>query len=144
MAQVKQAVDGAIAAGMYVVINDHWDDGWLENNIGTNVNPTINAKMNSYWTQIATTFSGYDNHLLFAAANKPNVTSPAEMDTLMVYYQTFVNAVRAVGGNNTNRWLVLQSGGDPSWMNSLPTDPTPNRLMVEYHNYTPSLFTQIA
>ena len=33
MAQVKQAVDGAIAAGMYVMINDHWDDGWLENNI---------------------------------------------------------------------------------------------------------------
>ena len=142
MAQVKQAVDGAIAAGMYVMINDHWDDGWLEDNITTNVNPTINAKMNSYWTQIATTFAGYDNHLLFAAANEPNVTSPAEMDTLMVYYQTFVNAVRGVGGNNTNRWLVLQGGGDTSWLNSLPTDSTPNRLMVEYHCYTPFLFTQ--
>ena len=61
MAQVKQTVDWAIAAGMYVMINDHWDDGWLENNIGTTVDPTINAKMNSYWTQIATTFAGYDN-----------------------------------------------------------------------------------
>ena len=70
MAKVKQAVDWAIAAGMYVVINDHWDDGWLENNIGTNVDPTINAKMNSYWTQIATTFAGYDNHLLFAARER--------------------------------------------------------------------------
>ena len=143
MAQVKQAVDGAIAAGMYVVINDHWDDGWLEDNITTNVNPTINAKMNSYWTQIATTFSGYGNYLLFAAANEPNVGGPAEMDTLMVYYQTFVNAVRGVGGNNTNRWLVLQNVADPSWLNSLPTDPTPNRLMVEYHNYTPWQFTQM-
>ena len=75
MAQVKQTVDYAIAAGMYVVINDHWDDGWLENNIGTNVDPTINAKMNAYWTQIATTFAGYDNHLLFAAANEPNVNN---------------------------------------------------------------------
>src|SRR5690242_9671231 len=37
MAQVKQAVDDAIAAGLYVVINDHWDDGWLETHIGTNV-----------------------------------------------------------------------------------------------------------
>ena len=26
--------------------------------------------MNSYWTQIATTFAGYDNHLLFAAAER--------------------------------------------------------------------------
>jgi fibronectin type 3 domain-containing protein len=140
MAHVKQAVDYAIATGMYVVINDHWDGGWLV--IGTNVDSTINAKMNSYWTQIATTFAGYDNHLLFAAANEPTVGNPTEMATLIAYYQTFVNAVRGVGGNNTNRWLVLQGGGDVSWLNSLPTDSTPNRLMVEYHCYTPFLFTQ--
>jgi len=143
MAQVKQAVDWAIASGMYVVINDHWDDGWLENNIGASVDPTINAKMNSYWTQIATNFAGYDNHLLFAGANEPNVNSTTEMVTLMYYYQTFVNAVRRAGGNNTNRWLVMQSVSDPTWMNALPTDTVSNRLMVEYHNYTPSLFTII-
>ena len=143
MAQVKQAVGGAIAAGMYVMINDHWDDGWLESNIGTTVDPTINAKVNAYWTQIATTFAGYDNHLLFAAANEPNVNNPADMDTLMFYYQTFVNAVRSVGGNNTNRWLVLQGGGDTTWLNSLPTDTVSNRLMLEYHNYTPFQFTQL-
>ena len=141
MARVKQTVDFALAAGMYVVINDHWDGGWLV--IGTNVDSTVNAKMNAYWTQIATTFGGYDNHLLFAAANEPTVGSPTEMVTLMAYYQTFVNAVRGVGGNNTNRWLVLQGGGDTSWLNSLPTDSTPNRLMVEYHCYTPFQFTQL-
>lgn len=143
MAQVKQTVDAAIAAGMYVMINDHWDDGWLEQNIGTTVDPVINAKVKAYWTQIATTFAGYDNHLLFAAANEPNVGSPAAMNTLMFYYQTFVNAVRSVGGNNTNRWLVLQGGGDTTWLNSLPTDTVTNRLMVEYHNYTPFQFTQL-
>ena len=142
MAQVKQAVDGAIAAGMYVMINDHWDDGWLQGNVGTTVDPIINAKVKAYWTQIATTFAGYDNHLLYAASNEPNVNNPAEMVTLMFYYQTFVNAVRAVGGNNTNRWLVLQGGGDTTWLNSLPTDTVTNRLMVEYHNYTPFDFTQ--
>ena len=143
MAQVKQTVDAAIAAGMYVMINDHWDDGWLEQNIGTTVDPVINAKVKAYWTQIATTFAGYDNHLLFAAANEPNVGSPAAMNTLMFYYQTFVNAVRAVGGNNTNRWLVLQGGGDTTWLNSLPTDMVTNRLMMEYHCYSPFQFTQL-
>jgi hypothetical protein len=143
MAQVKQTVDAAIAAGMYVMINDHWDDGWLQSNIGTTVDPIINAKVKAYWTQIATTFAGYDNHLLFAACNEPNVNNPTEMVTLMFYYQTFVNAVRAVGGNNTNRWLVLQGGGDTTWLNSLPTDTVTNRLMVEYHNYTPFQFTQL-
>ncbi len=140
MAKVRQAVDWAVGAGMHVVINDHWDDGWLENHIGSTVDPTINAKMNSYWRQIATAFAGYDNHLLFAAANEPGLHNPDEMKTLMYYYQTFVTAVRGVGGNNTQRWLVLQSVSDPSWLNALPTDPTPNRLMVEYHCYSPAQF----
>ncbi len=141
MARVKEVVDWAIAANFYVVINDHWDGGWLENNLTTTVDPELNAKMNAYWTQIATAFAGYDNHLLFAAANEPSVASPEVMNTLMVYYQTFIDAVRGTGGNNANRWLVLQSVSEPSWMNNLPSDPTPNRMMVEYHQYTPSLFT---
>ena len=62
------------------MINDHWDGGWLENNLTGTVNPVFNAKMQAYWTQIATTFSGYDNHLLFAAANEPNVdNAPASL-----------------------------------------------------------------
>jgi hypothetical protein len=143
MAQVKQAVDYAIATGMYVVINVHWDGGWLDSNLTTNIDPVVKAKVNSYWTQIATTFAGYDNHLLFAAANEPSSASPDVVKTLMYYYQTFVNAVRAVGGNNTNRWLVLQGSGDTLWLNALPTDTVSNRLMVEYHNYTPFQFTQL-
>jgi hypothetical protein len=141
MAKVKQAVDYSIAAGMYVVINDHWDNGWFENNIGDTVDPALDAKMRNMWTQIATAFAGYDNHLLFAAANEPNISRPAQTTALMSYYQTFVNAVRAVGGNNTNRWLVLPIQGDASWVTTLPSDPTQGRLMMEFHNYTPTLFT---
>jgi hypothetical protein len=140
MAEVKQAVDWAIAAGLHVKLNIHWDGGWMENNIGETVDPVINAKLQSYWIQIATTFAGYDNRLLFAAANEPNVHSPAEFNTLMAYYQTFINTVRGVGGNNANRWLVLQGGGDTAWFTTLPPDPTPGRLMVEYHCYSPSQF----
>jgi len=43
MAQVKQVVDWCVARGLYVV-NDHWDDGWLENHLTGTINPTINAK----------------------------------------------------------------------------------------------------
>lgn len=143
MAKVRQAVDWSIAAGMHVVINIHWDGGWLDSHIGDSVDPAVDAKVRSYWTQIATEFAGYDNHLLFAAANEPDVKSPLQMKTLMAYYQTFVNTVRAAGANNTKRWLVLQGGGDTSWLTTLPSDPTPGRLMVEFHNYTPSLFTII-
>jgi len=158
MATVKQAVDRSLAAGMHVLINVHWDGGWLDSHIDNyddDSHPSqavrdaknaamrivVDAKVRSYWTQIATTFAGYDNRLLFAAANEPDVKSLAAMNTLMGYYQTFVNTVRAAGGKNTNRWLVLQGSGDTSWLNTLPTDSTPGRLMVEYHNYTPSNFT---
>jgi aryl-phospho-beta-D-glucosidase BglC (GH1 family) len=147
MNRVKQVVDWSLAANLTVVINTHWDGGWFENNIGNSVNPTINAKMNSYWTQIANTFSGpaYDDRLLFAAANEPNVDTASEMSTLKSYYQTFVNAVRGVGGSNTSRWLVLPgptTNIDLTYnlMNSLPNDTTPDRLAVEVHYYDPWQF----
>jgi len=147
MAQVKQAVDWALAAGMTVVINDHWDGGWLQLT-GTN-NPTINAKMNSYWSQIATTFAGYDSRLIFAAANEPTCSTAAQMAELTGYYQTFINAVRAAGGNNASRWVVIQGPGTDidatdSLMNTLPSDSTKGRLMVEIHYYSPYQFTLLS
>ncbi|MEO7719818.1 MAG: cellulase family glycosylhydrolase [Capsulimonas sp.] len=145
MAQVKQVVDWCYARGLTVIINDHWDGGWLENHLTGTVNSTLNAKMNSYWGQIATTFAGYDSHLLFAAANEPSVGNAAQMSELMTYYQTFVNVVRSKGGNNSSRWLVVQGPSTDidttdTLMNSLPSDPTPGRMIVEVHFYSPFQF----
>jgi aryl-phospho-beta-D-glucosidase BglC (GH1 family) len=149
--RVKQVVDWSLDANLTVMINSHWDDGWFESNIGDTVNPTINAKMNSYWTQIANNFAGYDERLLFAAANEPNIRDDeldnvAQMATLTSYYQTFVNAVRGTGGSNTSRWLVVQGpitdiDLTDSLMNTLPSDPTEDRLAVEVHYYDPFQFT---
>ena len=140
MARVKQVVDWCDARDLYVIINCHWDGGWLENNITDTVNPTINAKMQSYWSQIATAFAGYDDHLLFAGANEPNADTAAEWATLRSYYNTFISAVRATGGNNATRWLVVQGPNtniDLSYdlVNTLPADSTPGRLMFEVHFY---------
>jgi endoglucanase len=107
MARVKQVVDWCYARNLYVVVNDHWDGGWLETHITDTVNRTINAKMRAYWTQIATAFAGYDSHLLFAGANEPNCNTAAEWHTLKTYYSTFIDVVRRTGGNNTSRWLVI-------------------------------------
>jgi endoglucanase len=147
LTRVKQVVDWSLAADLTVVINTHWDGGWFENNIGNTVSPTINAKMDAYWTQIANTFAGagYDERLLFAAANEPNVNNAAQMSTLMTYYQTFVDAVRDVGGSNTSRWLVVQGpttdiNKTDNLMNTLPNDTTADRLAVEVHYYDPWQF----
>lgn len=146
LARVKQVVDWCYAANLTVVINSHWDRGWLDEALDGNVDATVNAKMESYWTQIASTFAGYDSKLLFAGANEPPADTAGKMSELMTYYQTFVDAVRATGGNNANRWLVL-SGPNTNidltdeLMNTLPNDPTPGRLAVEVHFYSPYNFS---
>lgn len=140
MARVKQVVDWCYAKNLYVIINIHWDGGWLDNHIGDTPDSTVTQKMNSYWTQIANAFAAYDNRLIFAGANEPPADTAAQVATLMNYYQTFINAVRATGGNNSNRWLVIQGPNtniDKTYdmVNTLPKDTVTGRLMVEVHHY---------
>ncbi|SHM49327.1 Por secretion system C-terminal sorting domain-containing protein [Chitinophaga jiangningensis] len=146
MARVKQVVDYCIQDSLYVIINIHWDNGWLENNVTTAAQTQVNAKQQNYWTQIGNYFKNYNDHLLFASANEPAVSDATGMAVLLSYHQTFVNAVRATGGNNSSRTLIVQG---PSTniertdliMNTLPTDPIANRLMVEVHYYEPYQFS---
>ena len=49
-------------------------------------------------TVIATTLRDFDEHLMFASANEPPVSTSTEMAILLSYHQTFVNAVRSTGG----------------------------------------------
>ena len=145
MARVKQVVDYCINRDIYVILNIHWDGGWLEENCTTAKQASVNVKQNTYWTQIANTFKTYDSHLLFASANEPNVADATQMAVLLSYHQTFINAVRATGGNNSSRCLIVQRPSTDiektnTLMNTLPTDKIANRLMLEVHYYTPYQF----
>jgi endoglucanase len=130
---------------LYVIINIHWDGGWLENNVTTSAQDTVNEKQYNYWTQIANYFKDYDEHLLFASANEPNVDNASQMSVLLSYHQTFIDAVRATGGNNSSRTLIIQGPSTDidktnNLMNTMPIDSIVNRLMVEVHYYTPWQF----
>jgi endoglucanase len=61
------------------------------------------------------------------------------------FNQTFVNAVRATGGNNAARHLVVQGyNTNIDWTVSyavVPTDTVASRLMMEVHYYDPYDFT---
>jgi len=106
------------------------------------VDPVINAKVKAYWTQIATPLRATTT-----ICSLPRRMNQREQYCGRGHVDVLLPDLRQrgprVGGNNTNRWLVLQSISDPTWMNALPTDTVSNRLMVEYHDYTPSLFTII-
>jgi len=145
LARVKEVVDYCINDDLYVIINAHWDKGWLENRVNIANQTEVNERQEAYWTQIAEYFKNYDEHLLFAGANEPNVHDATAMSVLMTYHQTFIDAVRATGGNNSSRTLIIQGPSTDieetnKLMKALPTDQISDRLMVEVHYYTPYQF----
>jgi endoglucanase len=142
LARVKEVVDYCYKNNMYVIINIHWDGGWLENNCTTAKQVENNAKQKAIWEQISTYFRDYDEHLLFAGTNEPNVENATEMEVLLSYLQTFIDAVRSTGGRNAYRTLVFQGPSTDitktnNLMKKLPSDKTKDRLMAEVHYYTP-------
>ena len=163
MARVKQVVDYCVADGLYVVLNDHWDGGWIEELGFSKSNSSYQAvdeehiaakaaRLKDLWTQIATAFKDYDEHLLFAGLNEPfqnynlfNGRHEELTPILIRYNQAFVEAVRATGGNNSQRTLVVQgpSTDITSTCNYMDLGMMPEpagRLMLEVHYYSPGQF----
>jgi len=149
MKRVTEVVDDALKAGLYVVINVHWDGGWLQPTHARQAD--ANAHLARLWTQIADNFRDYDDHLLFAGTNEVMVTddyAPPTDEYAEVqngFNQVFVDTVRASGGNNARRHLVVQ-GYNTNIDHTLkrfrlPVDTTADRLMVEVHDYDPYNFT---
>ncbi|HEY6914670.1 MAG TPA: cellulase family glycosylhydrolase [Paludibacter sp.] len=145
LAHVKSMVDLCIKDSMYVMMNTHWDNGWLDDHINVKDSALVNTRQRAHWTQIANYFKDYDEHLMFASANEPPAKNATQMSILLSYHKTFINAVRATGGNNSSRTLIVQGPSTDadltySIMSTMPKDQISNRLMVEVHYYTPSQF----
>jgi endoglucanase len=143
--RVKEVVDYCIQDDMYVMLNIHWDGGWLENHNTSNYQAKNNAKQKVLWEQIATYFRNYDEHLMFATTNEPNVENAEQMQVLLSYHQTGIDAIRSTGGKNAYRCIVIQGPSTDiektyKFMHTMPTDKVPNRLMAEIHYYTPYQF----
>ena len=147
LSRVKEIVDWCLAEDMYVIINTH-HDLWLEHYPTNAKKAELNEKLGKLWTNIATAFADYDGRLAFAGLNEVNAEgnwglTPTQenYDVTNSFNQTFVDAVRATGGNNALRNLVVQSYRCNPTMGLtnlvVPTDPTPNRLSVEFHYYDP-------
>lgn len=140
--RVEDVVNYCLENNMYTIINIHWDGGWLENNCLLNKQDENNIKQHALWTQIATHFRDYGENLLFAGTNEPNVDNATQMGVLNSYLQTFIDAVRSTGGNNSYRNIIIQGPStDISKTNelmlTLPVDQAENRLMMEIHYYSP-------
>jgi endoglucanase len=149
MARVTEVVGWAREAGLIVMINIHWDGGWMQPTARHQAE--VNRRLALYWTQIAEHFKDHDEGLLFAGTNEVMVEgdygkpSAEYVKVQNSFNQTFVSTVRATGGNNPRRHLIVQ-GFNTNIDHTvdfavLPADPTPGRLMMEVHYYDPYEFT---
>jgi endoglucanase len=150
MARVREVVGYARKVGLYVVLNVHWDGGWLQPTYAREAEGR--ARLAKYWTQIAKAFEDHDHHLLFAGTNEVMVDGDYGAPTAEYcavqngFNQLFVDTVRATGGRNATRHLVVQSFNTGiDWALScnatLPADPAKHRLFMEVHYYDPFHFT---
>jgi endoglucanase len=144
--RVKEVVQYCVDNNLYVIVNIHWDGGWLENNVVPAKQEQNNAKQKAFWEQIATQLRDFDERVLFASANEPNVETVAQMAVLHSYHQTFIDTVRATGGKNAQRVLIVQGPSTDiektnTLMTAMPADSVANRLMAEIHFYSPWNYT---
>ncbi|MFF3607949.1 cellulase family glycosylhydrolase [Streptomyces sp. NPDC002463] len=117
MSRVKQVVDWAIAEDLYVVLNVHHDSWQWIWKISTD-HDTVLARYEALWTQISAAFRDEPRSLLFESVNEPGFgdATDAQKTTFMDELNTsFHKIVRASGGGNKSRLLVLTTqGGTPS------------------------------
>ncbi len=155
LARVDEVIGWVIGNGMYAMINAHWDSGWIEGDACTKgFDQAICDKFASYWKQIAEQLNHYDQRLLFSAMNEPPIdetnktTKQKGIDAIMKYEQAMLDAVRATGGNNRDRVLVMSVPntnieiGTEGYFH-MPTDVVADRLMVEAHYYGPYQFNMM-
>lgn len=156
MARVQEVVDYVISQGMYCILNVHHDTGadggdfksWLKADIDRF--DEYNVRFQKIWQQIATRFQSYDQRLLFEGYNEMlddnnSWTSPKDASSytaLNQFAQSFVNTVRATGGNNATRNLIVNTYSASHWDNTLggftiPADPASGHLIAEVHSYDP-------
>ncbi len=163
--RVQEVVDYAVANDMHIILNIHHDNESEKKYMFPDSEHLENSLkyVSSIWTQVADKFKDYDDHLVFESLNEPrligsdyewwfNQNAPECIDAqncINQMNQKFVDIVRASGGNNANRYLMVpaycaNADAAASDLFKLPKDTAENKLMVEVHAYIPYKFAMAA
>lgn len=152
--RVGEVVDWITAAGMFCVVNIHWDGGWIDSDDKKRFertyhtfSPEAEQKFKSYWTQIASYFANRDQRLIFESLNEESNFDGAGSEkkdyaTLGHVNQLFIDTVRATGGNNAKRLLIIagrttdiEKTANDKFI--IPRDTVPHKLLLSVHYYVP-------
>ena len=141
--RVQEVIDYCRDNDLYVIINIHHYDEFL---IKNKTKEEVIEITENLWTQIAERYKDYPDYVVFEGFNESlgshreedNFTNNEVYDYVNEMNQTFVSAVRATGGNNAERILIVSG----YWTNidnttkdlfKMPTDSATDRLMVSVH-----------
>lgn len=148
---VQTVVDWCMDEDLYVILNVHHDSGaadtsWIRN-AATDWDGT-SAKYAAVWTQISSYFMNYGDHLIFEGMNEVEFpaapTMSRQYEILNAMNQLFVDSVRATGGNNAVRHLLIPGYNTDIKKTcdrryQMPNDPA-NHCILSIHYYSPSPF----
>lgn len=149
LSRVQLIVDEALKNDMHVIINTHHDD-WI---IPTEDEAQkVRDRLSSLWTQVGEHFSEYGDKLIFEVMNEPRLhNSPEEWsggtqegrDVINTYQKACVDAIRATGGNNSKRHLMIPTYAAstvPNAMNDLVVPNDDPNIIISLHSYFPWSF----
>lgn len=150
MARVQQVVDDALAAGLSVILNAHHDPWYTPDEARLT---DAETRTRALWGQIALRFRDYDRSLLFESMNEPRLVgaglewsdgTPRAREIVNRLNAVFVETVRASGGENADRYLLLPTYCARTGTAALEGFRLPEgkHLMVSLHLYEPYSFTQ--
>lgn len=154
MDRVETVVDQALEAGLYVIVNAHHDNGVYypapENA------EAAEEYLAAVWSQIGDRFADRDHRLVFQTMNEPRIEGAsyewsvdaknedclAALDVVNELNQTALDAIRAAGGYNADRFVIVSPyAGSPTGALlsrfQMPEDSAEDRLLLSIHAYTP-------
>jgi len=149
--RIEEIVNYGRANNMYVIINVHHDEPWI---VPTNAQAEeVSDRLSKLWTQIANKFKNYSDFLIFETLNEPrHENTPQEWtggtaegrDVVNQYHQVSLDAIRATGGNNSLRQIMISTYAAstlPIAMNALEIPNNDPRTIISLHSYFPFPFT---
>lgn len=150
--RIQEVVDYAYNNNMFVIINMHHDD-YIWFNPAESEYSQDSQKLISIWEQISERFKDYGDRLLFEGMNEPRTIdsenewmggTPEERAVINKYEQDFVNTVRASGGNNSERTLIITSYAASAETVAIDdvTIPDDKNIILSVHYYAPWKFSE--
>lgn len=146
--RVQEVVNYGIDNGMFVILNTHHEEWYIPKQ--SDLEDDL-KQIETLWTQIAERFKGYNEKLIFEGLNEPRLRgegsewtgTPEAREIVNQYAETFVKTVRATGGNNASRALMITpyaASSSTANLKALKIPENAGNVIVSVHAYLPYNF----